>query len=108
MSEPTSSEAPQPDRATRNLKWRGAQDYILHVMLDMRKQGEFFPREFCIRGMGSHHEGDGNMIWTLFTKDKLKNRFKSLKKWHSGMNVMLILSGTQWNKESKGSLQKTG
>ncbi|RWR83447.1 putative nuclease HARBI1 [Cinnamomum micranthum f. kanehirae] len=36
-----------------------------------------------------------------FSKDKLKNRFKSYEKWYSAMKSMLNLSGFGWDEERK-------
>eukprot|EP00268_Persea_americana_P009977 TRINITY_DN1400_c2_g1_i1.p2 TRINITY_DN1400_c2_g1~~TRINITY_DN1400_c2_g1_i1.p2 ORF type:complete len:124 (+),score=13.76 TRINITY_DN1400_c2_g1_i1:1748-2119(+) len=36
-----------------------------------------------------------------FSKDKMKNKFKSYKKWYSAMKSMLNLSGFGWDEKRK-------
>lgn len=101
MSEPTSSQA--ADKATsKNMKWTDAHDdVLLRIMLEMRKEGKCIPGGFTSEGWGFITKEMQTKYGPKFSKDKLKNRFKSLKKWYSSMKSMLNLNGFEWDKERK-------
>ncbi|XXG43091.1 hypothetical protein AAC387_Pa01g3206 [Persea americana] len=101
MSEPTSSKG--ADKATsRNMKWTDAHDdVLLRIMLEMRKEGKCIPGGFTSEGWGFITKEMQTKYGPKFSKDKLKNRFKSLKKWYSSMKSMLNLNGFEWDKERK-------
>ncbi|RWR90957.1 L10-interacting MYB domain-containing-like protein isoform X1 [Cinnamomum micranthum f. kanehirae] len=101
MSEPSSSQA--TNKATsKNMKWTDAHDEVLLlIMLDMRKEGKFIPGGFTSEGWGLITKQMVTVHGPDFSKDKLKNRFKSYKKWYSAMKSMLNLSGFGWDEERK-------
>lgn len=84
------------------MKWTDAHDEVLLlIMLDMRKEGKFIPGGFTSEGWGLITRQMLTVHGPEFSKDKLKNRFKSYKKWYSAMKSMLNLSGFGWDEERK-------
>lgn len=94
MSEPTSSQV--IDRATsKNKKRMNAHDEVLlHIMLEMHHEGKTIPAGFATEGWCLITKEMQIKYEPKHTKDKLNNRFESLKKWYSTMKSTLILSGS--------------
>ena len=108
MSEPSSSQA--TNRATsKNMKWTDAHDEVLLLItVNMQKEGKYIPGGFTSEGWGLITKQMHTEHGPEFSKDKLKNRFKSYKKWYSPMKSMLNLRGFGWGwrKKKKSRLKK--
>ena len=101
MSEPTSSQAANTV-SPRNMKWTNEHDdVLLHIILEMRKEGKVITRRFTSEGWALITKEMQTKLGPQFSKDKLKNRMKSFKKWYSAMKAMLYLSGFGWDEERK-------
>ncbi|RWR86388.1 L10-interacting MYB domain-containing protein [Cinnamomum micranthum f. kanehirae] len=80
------------------MKWTGTNDVaLLHIMLEIRKEGKVIPGGFTSEGWGLITKEMQTKFGSDFSKDKLK----SYKKWYSVMNAMLNLSGFGWYEERK-------
>ena len=79
MSQPSSSQATR--RSTlRNMKWTGTNDVaLLHIMLEMRKEGKVIPGGFTSEEWGLITKEMQTKFGPEFSKVKLKNRLKSYK-----------------------------
>ncbi|RWR93202.1 Myb/SANT-like domain-containing protein [Cinnamomum micranthum f. kanehirae] len=101
MSELTSPQAVNGSNI-RNMKWTDAyDDVLLCIMLEMRKEGKVMPGGFTSEGWGLITKEMQTKLGPQFSKDNLKNRVKSFKKWYSAMKAMLNLSGFGWDEERK-------
>ncbi|XXG62854.1 hypothetical protein AAC387_Pa05g1154 [Persea americana] len=108
MSQPSSSQAARGS-TLRNKKWINTNDVaLLHIMLEMRKEGKVLPRGFTSKGWALITKEMQTKFEPEFNKDKLKNRLKSYKKWYSAMKVMLNLSGFGWYEERKKVTAEAG
>ena len=74
----------------------------------MRKERKFIPGGFTPKGWGLITKQMITIHRPEFSKDKLKNRFRSYKKWYSAMKSMLNLSGFGWDEERKKVTAKEG
>ena len=84
------------------MKWTDAHDEVLLLIkLDMRKERKFIPGGFMSEGWGLITKQMQTIHGPEFSKDKLKNKFKSYKKRYSAMKCMLNLSGFGWDEERK-------
>ena len=78
----------------RNMKWTDEHDdVLLRIMLKMHKEGKVIPGGFTSERWGLITREMQTKLGPHFSKDKLKNRMKSFKKWYSTMKAMLNLSG---------------
>ena len=101
MSQPSSSQAARGS-TLRNIKWTNTNDVVLlHIMLEMRKEGKVIPGGFTSEGWALITKEMQTKFGPEFSKDKLKNRLKSYKTWYSAMKAMLNLGGFGWDEERK-------
>lgn len=94
---------PRGERSTkRNMKWTNRQDDILiHFMREQCKDKKSIPGGFNAEGWNTMTKQMKKQFGTDFTKDKLKNRFKTFKKWYKGMKTILNSNGFGWDEDKK-------
>ena len=63
VSQPSTSQAARGS-TLRNMKWTNIHDVVLlHIMLEMRKEGKVLPGGVYLEGMGSNNKGNVNKVW---------------------------------------------
>ncbi|RWR92102.1 Myb/SANT-like domain-containing protein [Cinnamomum micranthum f. kanehirae] len=86
----------------KNLKWTPLQDdTLIQLMLDQCKDGRNIKGGFTCEGWNLLTKEMKTQYGDFFSKDKLKNRFKTLKKTYGDLKAMLDLSGFGWDDTRK-------
>lgn len=103
MTTPSTSQGPRGDKSiSRNMRWTNRQDEkFIYFMCEQGKQGKSIPGGFTTEGWNEITKQMKKQFGNDFDKSKLKNRFKSYKKWYSGMKTLLNLSGFGWDEDKK-------
>ncbi|RWR87796.1 Myb/SANT-like domain-containing protein [Cinnamomum micranthum f. kanehirae] len=88
---------------TNNLKWTPPHDEkLIEVMVDQCREGRGMKGGFtCEEWNLLTQNMKSEFGESIFTKDMLKNRFKTLKKTYANMKAMLDLSGFGWDDTRK-------
>ncbi|XXG77557.1 hypothetical protein AAC387_Pa08g1690 [Persea americana] len=86
----------------KNLKWTPLQDDTLtQLMLDQCEKGRNIKGGFTCEWWDLLTKEMKTQYGDFFSKDKLKNRFKTLKKTYVDLKAMLDLSGFGWDDARK-------
>ncbi|RWR90989.1 L10-interacting MYB domain-containing protein [Cinnamomum micranthum f. kanehirae] len=103
MTTQSNSQGPRSDKSSsKNIKWPTRQDEMLiYFMREQCKEGKSIPGGFTTEGWSEITKQMKTQFSTDFNKDKLKNHFKSFKKWYSVMKTLLNWSGFGWDVDTK-------
>eukprot|EP00268_Persea_americana_P003957 TRINITY_DN11224_c0_g4_i1.p1 TRINITY_DN11224_c0_g4~~TRINITY_DN11224_c0_g4_i1.p1 ORF type:complete len:294 (-),score=60.76 TRINITY_DN11224_c0_g4_i1:610-1491(-) len=86
----------------KNMKWTTMQDELLiRLMVEQRKEGRGVKGGFTCEGWTLMTRSMRSQFGDTFTKDKLKNRFKTLKRTYRIMKGLLDQSGFRWDNKRK-------
>lgn len=87
---------------SKNLKLTPLQDYtLIQLMVEQCKEGGGIKGGFTREGWNLLTKEMKTRHGAFFSKDKLKNKFKTLKKTYGDLKVMLDLSGFGWDDTRK-------
>ena len=87
---------------SKNLKWTPMQDdTLIQLMVEQCKEGRSIKGGFTCEGWNLLTKEMKTAHGAFFKRDKLKNRFKTLKKTYGDLKAMLDLSGFGWNDTRK-------
>ena len=76
-------------------------DTLIQLMVEQCKEGRGIKGGFTCEGWDLLTKEIKTAHGSFFSKDKLKNRFKTLKKTYGDLKAMLDLSGFGWDDTRK-------
>lgn len=76
-------------------------ELLIRLMVEQRKEGRGVKGGFTCEGWTLMTRSMRSQFGDTFTKDKLKNRFKTLKRTYRIMKGLLDQSGFRWDNKRK-------